>query len=128
MNRYEQVIHMDMNWNDEQTTEEMDARNAEARLKAETVATLIRDPSKGVHTEAYETLTGWAVLVTHNVMTISESELKRRATDTGYMWHRNAINHNDAREVLLADGMSCDDVDRLVANADRKNPDVIVDR
>ncbi len=128
MNRYEQVIHMDMNWNDEQTTEEMDARNDEARLTAELVANMIRNPSKGVHTEAYETLTGWAVLVTHNVMTVSESELKRRAVQTGYIWRRNAINHNDAREVLLADGMSCDDVDRLVANAERKNPDVIVDR
>ena len=61
-------------------------------------------------------------------MTVSESDLKRRVVDAGYLWHHNAVSYNCARDVLLEAGMSCHDVDRLIANAERKNPDVIVDR
>lgn len=126
--KHEQIINIDQNWNDELTTEEMDARNKVAENKAMEIVGIIRDPSKGIHAYHYETMCGWAVLVSTEVMTMGEGDLKRAAIAAGYNFHRNAVNHNVARELLLESGMSCDDADRLIENADKKSPDVIVDK
>lgn len=124
--KHEQIINIDQNWNDEMTTEEMDARNKEAENKAMQIVGIVRDPSKGIHAYHYETMCGWAVLVSTEVMSMGEGDLKRAVVATGYMFQRNAVNHNTAREVLQQSGMSCDEVDRLIVNADKKSPDVIV--
>ena len=129
MNRHEQVIHVDMNWNDEQTIEEQNTRNEVAREKAETIATLLHDPSKGVHTEAYMTMTGWAVLVAHNVITIGQADLKRECVERGYEWHRNCVTAGPSIEKWLKNhGMGAGEAQRLVMEARQKNPDVIVHR
>jgi len=124
--KHEQIINIDQNWNDETTSDEMDARNKEAEIKAMTIVGIVRDPAKGIHAYHYETCCGWAVIISTEVMTFGEGELKRAAVAAGYIWHRNAVNHNSARDVLLESGMSCEDVDRLIANADNKSEDVIV--
>lgn len=126
MYKHEQVINIDMNWNDEMSSEEMDARNAVAEAKAIEIVGIIRDPSKGVHAYHYETMCGWAVLVSHNVMTIGEADLKRASFDAGLVWHRGAVSRVSARALLLENGMSCDDSDRLIQKADLSPDDVIV--
>lgn len=128
MYTHEQIINIDLNWNDEMSPEEMDARNAEAERKAMEIVGIIRDPSKGIHAYHYETVCGWAVLVSHNVMTTGEGDLKRAAFDAGLIWHRGAVSRVAARALLLDSGMSCDDSDRLIENADKAPDDVIVPR
>lgn len=126
MYNHEQVINIDMNWNDEMSSKEMDARNAEAEIKAIEIVNIIRDPSKGIHAYHYETMCGWAVLVSHNVMTMGEGDLKRASFDAGLTWHRGRVSRVAARAMLLDHGKSCDEVDRLIANADKSPDDVRV--
>jgi len=128
MYTHEQIINIDLNWTDEMSVEEREARNAEAEATAMTIVGVIRDPSKGIHAYHYETVCGWAVLVSHNVMTMGEGELKRAAFDAGLVWHRGAVSRDFARGLLLSTGTSCDEVDRLIENADKAPDDVIVPR
>ncbi len=128
MYTHEQVINIDLNWNDEMSPEEMDARNAEAESKAMQIVGIIRDPSKGIHAYHYETMCGWAVLVSHNVMTMGEADLKRASFDAGLTWHRGAVSRVAARALMIDHGVCSREVARLIAAADSKPDDVIVSR
>ncbi len=76
--RVEQDFNIDTNWNDgyDDNPKKAEMRKEASRVKAEHIAELLRDPEKGIHAEAYESVCGWAVEVVHNTITHGEAMAK----------------------------------------------------
>ena len=120
--RHEQMIHMDMNYCDEQTEAEREMRNRNAQDNANVIAQQINHPKHGVHAKAIETVCGWAVEVVTNGLSCGSATLKGHCVDAGMPWHHNEVSEQRAREYLQADGWSCDDTEAVIARCSGQQP------
>jgi len=81
MLRVEQEININTNnsatWSIDNDPSRLATQDTADHWKAIQIARLLHNPEMGVHAEAYESLTGWAVRVIHN--TITHGDIQKAA-------------------------------------------------